>query len=623
MMQEDLESVEIFNNLDNHGDAFLINHRDMVNATLVDSLAKKFEKGKENTMVEAPKFELVNLKHESDMFEIMKCLDMEVNAFDDHVYINKVMRNVFPIVGNLIYMTISRPDLSYAIGFVSQFMQLPRKPHLDAVRRIMRYVRATLDYALFYDAVAHALLPPHQHAPGGEASAGVESTSSCFTTCSLVTRAYMDNNSKLIGSSSSGSSGADAAGRASVSSPVKLRSSIQDVGAANNSAPHPPIKCPRCDSLSTKFCYYNNYSPTQPRHFCKNCRRYWTEGGALRNVPVGGGCRKNKRIKHRPLINIGAATGLLDPSSLIDDTTSNMLARLGSSPPFHNFSGASSFGSNADANTHLLNIAFSRFQESMRLRQSCDQSSEINSPYLDSTFPALVHKQSSAPFTCLCGSCGSHAHSLHHGGCGGLMNSLENNLGFGTLPGKAELDMSMAGFGNGGYELNPLNHDSSSYNIHNMMGTSATATLASIEDQLSSFSNLQHVDSFNTDTSTAVVEQRPYVLREGTGTNIVAGPLQLVGHVENAGELKVQAAYKDESDMDERPLLSSITTDNDLSLMMSLDGSWQQPSLMMNEMLSESQQQQSNLWSVNATSRCQDNMHLMVTPPATAAGGGL
>ncbi|MCO5613425.1 hypothetical protein L7F22_067701 [Adiantum nelumboides] len=54
------------------------------------------------------------------------------------------------IVGSLIYMTISQPDLSYAIGLVSQFMQLPRKPHLDSVRRIMRYVRATLDYALFY-----------------------------------------------------------------------------------------------------------------------------------------------------------------------------------------------------------------------------------------------------------------------------------------------------------------------------------------------------------------------------------------------------------------------------------------------------------------------------------------
>ncbi|RZR96730.1 hypothetical protein BHM03_00025804 [Ensete ventricosum] len=55
------------------------------------------------------------------------------------------------------------------------------------------------------------------------------------------------------------------------------------------------LKCPRCDSTHTKFCYYNNYSLSQPRYFCKTCRRYWTKGGTLRNVPVGGGCRKNKR----------------------------------------------------------------------------------------------------------------------------------------------------------------------------------------------------------------------------------------------------------------------------------------------------------------------------------------
>ncbi|CAN6359950.1 unnamed protein product [Urochloa humidicola] len=55
--------------------------------------------------------------------------------------------------------------------------------------------------------------------------------------------------------------------------------------------------CPRCDSPNTKFCYYNNYSLSQPRYFCKGCRRYWTKGGSLRNVPVGGGCRKNRRGK--------------------------------------------------------------------------------------------------------------------------------------------------------------------------------------------------------------------------------------------------------------------------------------------------------------------------------------
>ncbi|XP_073042189.1 uncharacterized protein [Primulina eburnea] len=56
------------------------------------------------------------------------------------------------------------------------------------------------------------------------------------------------------------------------------------------------LKCPRCGSTNTKFCYYNNYNKTQPRYFCKACKRHWTKGGTLRNVPVGGG-RKSKRSK--------------------------------------------------------------------------------------------------------------------------------------------------------------------------------------------------------------------------------------------------------------------------------------------------------------------------------------
>lgn len=56
------------------------------------------------------------------------------------------------------------------------------------------------------------------------------------------------------------------------------------------------VPCPRCNSMDTKFCYFNNYNVNQPRHFCKNCQRYWTAGGVMRNVPVGSGRRKNKSI---------------------------------------------------------------------------------------------------------------------------------------------------------------------------------------------------------------------------------------------------------------------------------------------------------------------------------------
>ncbi|XP_020228952.1 cyclic dof factor 3 isoform X2 [Cajanus cajan] len=58
--------------------------------------------------------------------------------------------------------------------------------------------------------------------------------------------------------------------------------------------PDKVLPCPRCNSMDTKFCYYNNYNINQPRYFCKACQRYWTAGGTMRNVPVGAGRRKTK-----------------------------------------------------------------------------------------------------------------------------------------------------------------------------------------------------------------------------------------------------------------------------------------------------------------------------------------
>ncbi|CAA6661208.1 unnamed protein product [Spirodela intermedia] len=45
-----------------------------------------------------------------------------------------------------------------------------------------------------------------------------------------------------------------------------------------------PLKCPRCDSTHTNF----DDPVWDYRYFCKTCRRYWTKGGSLRNVPIGG-----------------------------------------------------------------------------------------------------------------------------------------------------------------------------------------------------------------------------------------------------------------------------------------------------------------------------------------------
>ncbi|KAL3376491.1 hypothetical protein AABB24_003096 [Solanum stoloniferum] len=87
--------------------------------------------------------------------------------------------------------------------------------------------------------------------------------------------------------------------------------SEEEQGEATNSQekilkkPDKIIPCPRCNSMETKFCYFNNYNVNQPRHFCKSCQRYWTAGGTMRNVPVGAGRRKNKNsISHYRQISV-------------------------------------------------------------------------------------------------------------------------------------------------------------------------------------------------------------------------------------------------------------------------------------------------------------------------------
>lgn len=54
------------------------------------------------------------------------------------------------IVGGLRYLTHTRPDLSYAVGVVSRFMERPTKIHLQAVKGILRYIKGTMDYGLVY-----------------------------------------------------------------------------------------------------------------------------------------------------------------------------------------------------------------------------------------------------------------------------------------------------------------------------------------------------------------------------------------------------------------------------------------------------------------------------------------
>lgn len=61
-------------------------------------------------------------------------------------------------VGKLLYLTVSRPDITYIVHHLSQFLQAPRVPHMTAVQRVLRYLKSTPFQGLFYSANSNLTL---------------------------------------------------------------------------------------------------------------------------------------------------------------------------------------------------------------------------------------------------------------------------------------------------------------------------------------------------------------------------------------------------------------------------------------------------------------------------------
>ena len=56
------------------------------------------------------------------------------------------------LVGSLVYLTVTRSDISYVVHQVSQYLSAPRSTHYAVVLRILRYLKGTLFHGLFYSA---------------------------------------------------------------------------------------------------------------------------------------------------------------------------------------------------------------------------------------------------------------------------------------------------------------------------------------------------------------------------------------------------------------------------------------------------------------------------------------
>lgn len=54
------------------------------------------------------------------------------------------------MIGSVLYVTATRPDVRHAVCQVARFQASPKASHLLVVKRILRYLKGTTEYGLWY-----------------------------------------------------------------------------------------------------------------------------------------------------------------------------------------------------------------------------------------------------------------------------------------------------------------------------------------------------------------------------------------------------------------------------------------------------------------------------------------
>jgi hypothetical protein len=83
------------------------------------------------------------------------------------------------IIGSLMYLTNTRPDICFAVNTLSQFLVEPRRVHLVDAKHVMRYLKGTMDYGLNYDGDHDFTLSGYTNADWTGSVADKKRTSGC------------------------------------------------------------------------------------------------------------------------------------------------------------------------------------------------------------------------------------------------------------------------------------------------------------------------------------------------------------------------------------------------------------------------------------------------------------
>ena len=54
------------------------------------------------------------------------------------------------MIGSLLYLIASRLDISYSVGVYARYQANPKESHMIALKRIIKYVKTTADFGVWY-----------------------------------------------------------------------------------------------------------------------------------------------------------------------------------------------------------------------------------------------------------------------------------------------------------------------------------------------------------------------------------------------------------------------------------------------------------------------------------------
>ena len=185
------------------------------------------------------------------------------------------------LIGRLLYLNITRPDISYATQHLSQFLSCPRKPHLQAAMYVVRYLKHTINMGLFYSSSCDLSLTAYSDA---DWSSCLFSSRSLSAYCIFLGNHLVSWKTKKQRTVSKSSAEAEYRSMSSTASEIVwVEGLLQDL--------YVPVKLPifmYCDNQAAQHIAQNPVFHERTKHLKRDCHyvREQVEAGFLQTVHV-------------------------------------------------------------------------------------------------------------------------------------------------------------------------------------------------------------------------------------------------------------------------------------------------------------------------------------------------